>query len=74
MAFADRRIKINGQITGIFYAFGAVGSMTFPWLCGQIYDAHGPRMMLLAMFFALLAAAGIYMVVRVSSGGEHESN
>ncbi len=74
MAFSDRRIKINGQITGIFYAFGAVGSMTFPWLCGQIYDAHGPRMMLLAMFFALLAAAGIYMVVRVSSGDEHESN
>ena len=67
MAFSDRRIKINGQITGIFYAFGAVGSMSFPWLCGQIYDAYGPRMMVLAMFSALLAAAGIYAAMRVFS-------
>ena len=74
MAFADRRIKINGQITGIFYAFGAVGSMSFPWLCGQIYDVHGPRMMMIAIFMALLAAAAIYAVVRISSGRKNETS
>ena len=74
MAFADKRIQVNGQITGIFYATAAVGAMSFPWLCGQIYDASGPRMMVLAMFFALLAATAIYAAVRISSGRKNETS
>lgn len=74
MTLADNRIQVNGKIAGIFYGAGAIGSMSFPWLCGQIYEARGPRMMVLAIFFALLGAAGIYAFVRISSDRKHESN
>lgn len=74
MTFADNRIQVNGKIAGIFYGSGAVGSMSFPWLCGQIYKASGPRMMVLAIFFALLTATAIYAAVRISSGRKNETS
>jgi MFS transporter, FHS family, Na+ dependent glucose transporter 1 len=74
MTFADNRIQVNGKIAGIFYGAGAIGSMSFPWLCGQIYDASGPRMMMVAIFFALLTAAAIYTAVRISSGRKNETS
>ncbi len=74
MTFADNRIQVNGKIAGIFYGSGAVGAMSFPWLCGQIYDASGPRMMMVAIFFALLTAAAIYTAVRISSGRKNETS
>jgi MFS transporter, FHS family, Na+ dependent glucose transporter 1 len=74
MTFADNRIQVNGKIAGLFYGAGAIGSMSFPWLCGQIYKASGPRMMIVAMFFVLLAAAAIYAAIRVTSGRKHETS
>ena len=72
MTFADNRIQVNGKIAGLFYGAGAIGSMSFPWLCGKIYDASGPQMMIVAIFFALLAAAGIYAAVRITSSRKNE--
>jgi len=64
MAFASRRMKINGKISGIFYAATAVGAMTFPLICGWAFDASGPQATMMVIFSALLAAAIIYAVVR----------
>lgn len=74
MTFADNRIQVNGKITGIFYGAGAVGSMSFPWLCGQLYKASGPTMMIVAMFCAVLGATAIYAAVRISSGRKNETS
>ncbi|MCD4672001.1 MAG: MFS transporter [Anaerolineaceae bacterium] len=64
MAFADRRIKVNGKITGIFFAGTALGAMSFPWLCGRVFAARGPQATMLVIFSVLLAAAGIYTAMR----------
>lgn len=64
MAFANQRIKVNGKISGLFYAMNALGAMTVPFLCGRVFDAQGPQATMLVIFSALLAAAGIYAAMR----------
>ena len=64
MAFSGRRISITGRVSGIFYAATAVGAMSFPLICGWVFDANGPQATMMVIFSALLAAAIIYAVVR----------
>ena len=72
MAFSGRRVKITGRVSGIFYAATAVGAMTFPLICGWAFDASGPQATMGVIFSALLGAAGIYAVIRISSGRKNE--
>jgi len=60
MTFADRRMKIDGKINGLFFAGTALGGMVFPWLSGQMFDIHGPRAAILVILITLLVAAGIF--------------
>lgn len=65
MTFADRRIQVNGKITGIFFAATSLGSMFFPWLCGKLFVSSGPDATMLVILLALLVAAGVFGVMMV---------
>ena len=60
LTFADRRIKVNGKINGIFFAATSVGTMFFPWLSGQLFVSSGPRAIMWVIFIVLSAAAAIF--------------
>lgn len=63
LTFADRRIKVNGKINGIFFAATALGTMIFPWLSGQLFTTSGPHATMWVILFTLLIAAGIFVVM-----------
>ncbi|MGC8782540.1 MAG: MFS transporter, partial [Anaerolineae bacterium] len=42
ISFAERYMTITGQITSLFLAGSSLGSMTLPWLIGQLFEPVGP--------------------------------
>jgi fucose permease len=56
LAFAERRMRITGQVTGWFLVGGGVGGMSLPWLIGQLFESLGPRMTIFVVMIALVMA------------------
>ena len=63
LTFADRRIKINGKLNGIFFAATALGGMSIPWLCGQMFAARGAHATMLVVFCTLLIGFMVFAVM-----------
>jgi FHS family Na+ dependent glucose MFS transporter 1 len=63
LTFADRRVKVDGKINGIFFASTALGGMSIPWLCGQVFAARGPRATMLVIFCTLLIGFGVFVAM-----------
>jgi FHS family Na+ dependent glucose MFS transporter 1 len=59
LSLAGRRLVITGRVTGWFIVGGAAGSMTVPWLMGQMFASVGPRSLMLILLVDLLVAAVI---------------
>ncbi len=75
LTYAERRLAISGQITGLFLVAAAAGGMTFPWLVGQLFTDVGPRIAILMAFAAILAATIVFIAVlrmAAAPGGERE--
>jgi len=53
LAFAERRMRITGQVTGWFLVGGGVGGMSLPWLIGQLFEPLGPPMTIFVVMIAL---------------------
>jgi FHS family Na+ dependent glucose MFS transporter 1 len=56
ITFAGRRLNITGRITGWFFIGVGAGSMTLPWIIGQVFEAIGPRSMMVIILTAILLA------------------
>ncbi len=69
LSFTERRMALTGQVTGIFFVGRSLGSMSIPWLIGQILDRSTPQSMIVVLLSAMVASitvlAGIYAVARV---------
>ena len=63
LTFAERRMKITGQVTGFFLLGGSAGSMIVPLIIGQMFDSVGPRVMMFIILFDLILAAMVYLVL-----------
>jgi fucose permease len=46
MNFAESRMPITGRVTSYILVGANTGSMTLPWLIGQLFDLVGPRAMM----------------------------
>jgi len=57
---AERLMTITGKITGRFLIGGSVGSMSLPWLIGQLFESIGPRVTMVAIMLDLMVAVGIF--------------
>ena len=69
ITFAGRRLNITGRITGWFFIGVGAGSMTLPYLIGQVFETVGPRSMMVIILTAILFALvvlGILIRYRVS--------
>jgi MFS transporter, FHS family, Na+ dependent glucose transporter 1 len=72
---AGRHMKITGRINAWFFVGSSTGPMFWPWLIGQLFDAHGPHMVMVvlavALALALAAFTALAFYVRRISAGEH---
>jgi FHS family Na+ dependent glucose MFS transporter 1 len=46
MNFTERRMPITGRVTSYILVGANAGSMTIPWLIGQLFESVGPRAMM----------------------------
>ena len=63
LCLAERFTTITGQVTGWFLVGASLGSMSLPWLIGQLFESVGPRVTMLAIMADLVAAAGVFAVL-----------
>jgi MFS transporter, FHS family, Na+ dependent glucose transporter 1 len=61
LTFAERRMKITGQVTGFLIVGGSAGGMVVPLIVGQLFDSKGPRVLMLTILADLAAALGVYL-------------
>ena len=72
IAFAERRMTITGQITSLFLAGSAAGSMTLPWLIGQLFERVGPHVMTTVIAAALIVECILYGLIRLNSARRND--
>ncbi len=63
MAFVQRRTPITGSITGWFAVGLSGGSMTLPWLLGQLLARAGAATVLWAIFADMLLCLVLFVVL-----------
>lgn len=59
LSLAESRLTITASVTGWFIVGAAAGSMTLPWLMGQLFTSAGPRAAIVALLVDLLLATGV---------------
>jgi fucose permease len=64
---AKRRMAITGQVTSWFLVGASLGSMTLPWLIGQLFESVGPQTMMVVILIDVLLALGIFIVIKLST-------
>jgi fucose permease len=64
---AERRMPITSQVSAAFLVGGSVGSMTLPWLVGQLFEPYGPLSVMYVTGGAMLVAWALFaLIVRLA--------
>jgi MFS transporter, FHS family, Na+ dependent glucose transporter 1 len=63
LTFAERRMKITGQVTGFLIVGGSAGGMIVPLLIGQMFESIGPRVMMFTILVDLIIAVMVYLLM-----------
>jgi FHS family Na+ dependent glucose MFS transporter 1 len=61
ISLAERHMTLTGQRTGWFLIGASLGAMSLPWMIGQLFEAIGPQMAMLAIMGDLALALGVYL-------------
>jgi len=64
---AARRIPITGQVTSMFLVGGSLGSMSLPWVVGQMFETRGRGSMLFVTGAAMVAAVLVFAALLTRS-------
>jgi fucose permease len=64
ISLAERRMAITGQVTGWFLVGASVGSMSLPWLIGQLFEPIGPQIAMVIILIDILVAVGIFVAIK----------
>ena len=67
LTFAERRMKITGQVMGFFIVGGSTGGMFVPLLVGLLFESIGPRVMTLIVLLDLIVALAVYLLLVLGS-------
>lgn len=65
ISFAERYMTITGQITSLFLAGSSLGSMTLPWLIGQLFEPVGPSVTMIMITISLVIELLLYGLIRL---------
>lgn len=67
LSYAERRLALTGQLTGLFLVTSAAGGMTLPWLVGQLFDVVGPRVTIFMAFASVAICTATFIAIRLSA-------
>jgi MFS transporter, FHS family, Na+ dependent glucose transporter 1 len=62
LVFSGERMAVSGRSTSWYMAGASVGSMTLPWIIGQLFAAVGPATMMWLVGAALLLGASVFLL------------
>ena len=60
IALAEHNLSLSGQMTSYFFVGAGLGSMTVPWLIGQLFESVGPMVTMVTIFITLLLAVVVF--------------
>ncbi len=60
---AERRLPITGHVSAAFLVGGSLGTMTLPWLVGQLFVPWGPLSVVYVTGAAMLTAGVVFAVI-----------
>ncbi|HYM84349.1 MAG TPA: hypothetical protein VEY67_09385, partial [Candidatus Dormibacteraeota bacterium] len=60
---AARRMPITSEVSATFLVGGSLGSMTLPWIVGQLIGPYGRLSVIHVTAAAMLAAAALFVVI-----------
>src|SRR5262249_48394405 len=60
--FAERRVRITGEVTGYLILGGSAGGMILPLVIGRMFESVGPRVMMVAILADLVLALVVYLI------------
>lgn len=63
LSLAERRMTITGRINSWFFTGASIGSMSLPWLIGQLFDVIGPGTVIWIVFADLSLALVIFFLL-----------
>jgi FHS family Na+ dependent glucose MFS transporter 1 len=63
--YAEERMPITGEVTAIFLIGGSIGSMTLPWVVGQLFDRRGPESLLWVVGGAIVAGLAVFAWIQL---------
>ena len=64
---AESRMTITGSITAWFLIGSSLGSMSVPWLIGQLFESVGPPTMMVILVVDLAAALAVFVITMLYS-------
>jgi FHS family Na+ dependent glucose MFS transporter 1 len=64
ISLAERYMTITGQVTSLFLAGSSIGSMTLPWLIGQLFEPVGPWVTMAVISASLVLELALYLLIR----------
>ena len=70
ITLAGNRVRITGRITAWFLIGSSLGSMTVPWLIGQLFEPIGPHVTMWAILATLAADLAVLVVLLLYSERE----
>jgi FHS family Na+ dependent glucose MFS transporter 1 len=67
LSLAESRMHITGQITSWFFMGASLGSMTVPWIIGQLFESIGPRVTMITITADLVLMAGVFVAMMLAA-------
>ncbi|MBI5157950.1 MAG: MFS transporter [Acidimicrobiia bacterium] len=61
--YAEQRIPLPSQVMAVFMVGGSIGSMTLPWVAGQLFDRRGPETLIWLVGGAIVVALALFITV-----------
>jgi len=58
--YAEERMPITSQVMAMFLVGASLGSMTLPWVAGQLFDRRGPETLIWVVGGAILAGLALF--------------
>ncbi|MBN2499116.1 MAG: MFS transporter [Anaerolineales bacterium] len=67
MTMAESRLTLTGRVTSLFFLGVSLGSMSLPWLMGQLIDSQGPRSLIYIVLTGVSLILGVYALLMALS-------
>jgi FHS family Na+ dependent glucose MFS transporter 1 len=65
LSLAGRNLRITGKVTSYFFVGASTGSMSLPWIMGQVFEIYGPQAIIYSIIVWLLLSFAVFGALRI---------